>query len=101
MLTQLWLMAAIALLALGSPAVSPLLVAIAALMVATASATQDIIIDAFRVESLPEDEQAFDPERIDDDVLGGRRGDRKSTRLNSSHQIISYAVFCLKKKKRI
>src|SRR5258708_27556704 len=27
--------------------------------------------------------------------------DRKSTRLNSSHQIISYAVFCLKKKKRI
>src|SRR5258708_39817196 len=25
--------------------------------------------------------------------------DRKSTRLNSSHQIISYAVFCLKKKK--
>src|SRR5258708_16138130 len=28
-------------------------------------------------------------------------GDRKSTRLNSSHQIISYAVFCLKKKKQI
>src|SRR5258708_11690440 len=27
-----------------------------------------------------------------------RVGDRKSTRLNSSHQIISYAVFCLKKK---
>src|SRR5258708_26663771 len=27
------------------------------------------------------------------------RADRKSTRLNSSHQIISYAVFCLKKKK--
>src|SRR5438552_19106461 len=27
------------------------------------------------------------------------RLDRKSTRLNSSHQIISYAVFCLKKKK--
>src|SRR5258708_25625100 len=26
--------------------------------------------------------------------------DRKSTRLNSSHQIISYAVFCLKKKKQ-
>src|SRR5258708_22153289 len=39
--------------------------------------------------------------------IGTRRGvespalsvDRKSTRLNSSHQIISYAVFCLKKKK--
>src|SRR5437762_5317122 len=28
------------------------------------------------------------------------RGDRKSTRLNSSHRCISYAVFCLKKKKR-
>src|SRR5438477_7125408 len=27
-------------------------------------------------------------------------GDRKSTRLNSSHMSISYAVFCLKKKKR-
>ena len=32
-------------------------------------------------------------------MLGG--GDRKSTRLNSSHQIISYAVFCLKKKNLI
>src|SRR5207248_5688334 len=30
---------------------------------------------------------------------GGSRGDRKSTRLNSSHRTISYAVFCLKKKK--
>src|SRR5689334_24058438 len=30
----------------------------------------------------------------------GRRGDRKSTRLNSSHSSISYAVFCLKKKKK-
>src|SRR5260221_9255812 len=28
------------------------------------------------------------------------RADRKSTRLNSSHTVISYAVFCLKKKKR-
>src|SRR3990170_7096262 len=32
---------------------------------------------------------------------GTASGDRKSTRLNSSHQIISYAVFCLKKKKHI
>src|SRR5947208_8079089 len=31
----------------------------------------------------------------------GRPQDRKSTRLNSSHQIISYAVFCLKKKNGI
>src|SRR5438105_13323896 len=29
-----------------------------------------------------------------------KRGDRKSTRLNSSHEWISYAVFCLKKKKK-
>src|SRR5947209_10478039 len=34
------------------------------------------------------------------DVTGARRRDRKSTRLNSSHANISYAVFCLKKKKR-
>src|SRR5258708_18617794 len=31
--------------------------------------------------------------------IGDLAGDRKSTRLNSSHQIISYAAFCLKKKK--
>src|SRR5256885_7741370 len=30
----------------------------------------------------------------------GPGGDRKSTRLNSSHLVISYAVFCLKKKKK-
>src|SRR5437870_7833918 len=40
-----------------------------------------------------------------DDVLGGTENaaftlDRKSTRLNSSHVAISYAVFCLKKKKK-
>src|SRR5208337_5276744 len=36
------------------------------------------------------------------DPLGGeRRLDRKSTRLNSSHRCISYAVFCLKKKKEL
>src|SRR6266851_8900367 len=32
-------------------------------------------------------------------ALSPRRGDRKSTRLNSSHITTSYAVFCLKKKK--
>src|SRR5256885_12268712 len=36
--------------------------------------------------------------RHDDDAGVGE--DRKSTRLNSSHLVISYAVFCLKKKKR-
>jgi MFS transporter, PAT family, beta-lactamase induction signal transducer AmpG len=58
LLTQLMLIAAIALLALCDPSRSPALVALAALLVTTASATQDIVIDAFRVESLPEKEQA-------------------------------------------
>src|SRR2546422_3479455 len=52
-----------------------------------------------------------DPDRADHDAArgaadgareggrgGARRRDRKSTRLNSSHGYISYAVFCLKKK---
>jgi len=55
---QLILIATIVLLALTDPARSPLMVAIAALMVAAASSTQDIVVDAFRVESLPESEQA-------------------------------------------
>src|SRR5690606_41440089 len=38
---------------------------------------------------------------LHDPLVGARRGrDRKSTRLNSSHVKISYAVFCLKKKKK-
>src|SRR5258708_28263616 len=50
---------------------------------------------------------AFRADRVDSllpqlllGIGGGKREstDRKSTRLNSSHQIISYAVFCLKKK---
>src|SRR2546422_7497988 len=46
-----------------------------------------------------------DPPRAESHLLQvsrravGRGGDRKSTRLNSSHGYISYAVFCLKKKK--
>jgi MFS transporter, PAT family, beta-lactamase induction signal transducer AmpG len=58
LLSQLLLIAAIVFLGLTDPAVSPLVVAVGALLVATASATQDIIIDAFRVESLSESEQA-------------------------------------------
>lgn len=58
LLSQLMLIAAIILMAFSDPARAPLFVAIAALMVATASATQDIVVDAFRVESLPEPEQA-------------------------------------------
>jgi MFS transporter, PAT family, beta-lactamase induction signal transducer AmpG len=56
--SQLWLMAAIVLLALCDPARSSFVVALAALIVATASATQDIVIDAFRIESRSESEQA-------------------------------------------
>src|SRR2546427_3914854 len=36
---------------------------------------------------------------VADGTVGGSQVDRKSTRLNSSHSQISYAVFCLKKKK--
>src|SRR5256885_12749930 len=47
-----------------------------------------------------------DPDAGTPDVASGavpfdEREDRKSTRLNSSHLVISYAVFCLKKKKSI
>src|SRR2546426_2246851 len=41
------------------------------------------------------DDQATNGEPAEE----GQRRDRKSTRLNSSHLVISYAVFCLKKKK--
>jgi MFS transporter, PAT family, beta-lactamase induction signal transducer AmpG len=58
LLTQILLIAAIMFLSVCDPVAAPGLVALGALMVATASATQDIIIDAFRVESLPENEQA-------------------------------------------
>src|SRR5579862_6047457 len=57
-LSQLLLIAAIVFLALTNRAANPWLVAFGALLVATASATQDIVVDAFRVESLPESEQA-------------------------------------------
>ncbi|MGE0288890.1 MAG: MFS transporter [Bradyrhizobium sp.] len=56
--SQLLLISAILLLALTDPAHSPLFVALGALLVAMTSSTQDIVVDAFRVESLPENEQA-------------------------------------------
>ena len=56
--SQLLLIAAIVFLAVSDPARAPGIVALGAVMVAAASATQDIVIDAFRVESLPESEQA-------------------------------------------
>ena len=56
--TQILLIAAIVFLGSCDPAKAPGLVALGALLVAAASATQDIVVDAFRVESLPENEQA-------------------------------------------
>src|SRR5438552_12804232 len=47
-------------------------------------------VSAFSDFALPAGQQAWSE----------ASADRKSTRLNSSHQIISYAVFCLKKKKK-
>jgi PAT family beta-lactamase induction signal transducer AmpG len=58
LVTQVWLMAAIVFLGLCDPTSNPWVVAAGALMVATASATQDIVVDAFRIESLDENEQA-------------------------------------------
>src|SRR5256885_9914900 len=48
--------------------------------------------DLLRAAHLPPRDQGLE--------LRPRRLDRKSTRLNSSHLVISYAVFCLKKKKK-
>ncbi len=58
LLTQIALIAAIVFQGSTDPVAAPGLMAFAALVVATASATQDIVIDAFRVESLDESEQA-------------------------------------------
>jgi MFS transporter, PAT family, beta-lactamase induction signal transducer AmpG len=58
LLSQIVLIATIVFLGLCDPEQAPWLVAVGALLVATASATQDILIDAFRVESLSESEQA-------------------------------------------
>jgi len=56
--SQLLLIVAIIVLGFSDPNTSVYYLAIAALLVAAASATQDIVIDAFRVESLPQEEQA-------------------------------------------
>ncbi|WP_018698930.1 AmpG family muropeptide MFS transporter [Amorphus coralli] len=57
-LSQLLLIAAILYLGWLDPTLTPWAVALGAVLVAIASATQDIVIDAFRVESLPDEEQA-------------------------------------------
>src|SRR3712207_7942648 len=52
----------------------------------------------YEIRIVPEGTDAHDPANTADDCCDQ---DRKSTRLNSSHANISYAVFCLKKKKPI
>jgi PAT family beta-lactamase induction signal transducer AmpG len=58
LLLQILLMAVIVFVGISDPAASPLILALGVLAVATVSATQDIVVDAFRVESLDESEQA-------------------------------------------
>src|SRR5256885_8304532 len=58
-----------------------------------------------RTRLYAEEDQFQSDARMAQNVLGAQRrgtenSDRKSTRLNSSHLVISYAVFCLKKKKK-
>src|SRR3712207_8228383 len=56
------------------------------------------LLRAHQVEPLPRLGAEGEDGRLDRQALPV--GDRKSTRLNSSHANISYAVFCLKKKKK-
>src|SRR5207244_10088067 len=69
---------------------------------------RSLVLDKVRVEEVAlsiADRSHAAPLDVDVERSGvtsvGDGQDRKSTRLNSSHQIISYAVFCLKKKKKI
>src|SRR3712207_8823833 len=54
------------------------------------------LVDAERIEAV---QKGVGDAASQDVVLAAGQRDRKSTRLNSSHANISYAVFCLKKKK--
>src|SRR5256885_8144388 len=59
---------------------------------------QRLLVDEILAGVAPQDDLVV-VDRLD--VIGEQGDlDRKSTRLNSSHLVISYAVFCLKKKKR-
>src|SRR5690348_17987179 len=55
----------------------------------------------FRSRGRPLDSPQVDLDAASRNEKTASRSDRKSTRLNSSHPSISYAVFCLKKKKKI
>src|SRR5256885_10608900 len=65
----------------------------------------EVVRDALRTFRAKNDPAESDSQELAEMLLPAVRGryrptpDRKSTRLNSSHLVISYAVFCLKKKK--
>src|SRR5258707_9783322 len=63
------------------------------------SLTREKLLNSLRELTASEMERTSSPE-MSARVEGISLGDRKSTRLNSSHANISYAVFCLKKKKK-
>src|SRR5262245_2732756 len=58
------------------------------------------LLEGLRVAVLQEIAGPLPPEHVEGRVAPRRALDRKSTRLNSSHLGISYAVFCLKKKQK-
>src|SRR5439155_26088994 len=58
------------------------------------------LFEAERLLDVPGSVALVDPDLVELDHRRSTRSDRKSTRLNSSHVAISYAVFCLKKKKQ-
>src|SRR5437763_11259393 len=62
------------------------------------SATVDLLLGVGASEMAVPAPWAYVGERPEMPSAGGAVEDRKSTRLNSSHRCISYAVFCLKKK---
>src|SRR2546426_5796846 len=66
---------------------------------------RSVVADVGPVDAHGRIDSGFDVFRFDIAAAGpavilGAGPDRKSTRLNSSHLVISYAVFCLKKKKK-
>src|SRR5690554_7290814 len=58
------------------------------------------VMAAKPIHVMSPEERTKNPKTTDFFIDTGRSKDRKSTRLNSSHVRISYAVFCLKKKKK-
>src|SRR5690606_41217888 len=64
----------------------------------TTMAAEDVLHDIGAISMIGSDSQAMG--RVGETIIRTWQTDRKSTRLNSSHVKISYAVFCLKKKKQ-